>query len=127
MKITSTLRLFGSRKIIWAVQNYLCRAKLLGSCKIIWVVQNHLICKNLFGLRKLIWVVQNSELGNPSHNNNTLCPMSTQTSVQKLSQVSSPKIIKCDFSYSMLLPFVHCDLAFTEDSLQSVPKGRKSK
>ena len=126
MKITSTLRLFGSRKIILAAQNYLCRAKLLGSCKIIWVVQNHLICKYLFGLRKFIWVVQNSELGNPSHNNNTLCPMSTQTSVQKSSHVSSPKI-KCDLSYSMLLAFAHCDFAFTEDSLQSVPKGRKSK
>ena len=53
--------------------------------------------------------------------------MSTQTSVQKASQVSSPKTIKCDLSYSMLLAFAHCDLALTEDSLQSVPKGRKSK
>ena len=77
--------------------------------------------------RKIIWVVQNSELGSPSHNNSTLCPLSTQTSVQKASQVSSPKTIKCDLSYSMLLAFAHCDLALTEDSLQSVPKGRKSK
>ena len=79
-----------------------------------------------FWSRKIIWVVQNSELGSPSHNTSTLCPMSTQTSVQKASQVSSPKTIKCDLSYSMLLAFAHCDLALTEDSLQSVPKGRKS-
>ena len=52
--------------------------------------------------------------------------MSTHTSVQKSSYVSLPKTIKCDLSYSMLLAFAHCDLAFTEDSLQSVPMGRKS-
>ena len=52
--------------------------------------------------------------------------MSTQTTVQKSSQVSSPKTVKGDLSYSMLLAFAHRDLAFTEDSLQSVPKGRKS-
>ena len=86
-----------------------CRGENNFNPLVILVAQNYLVVQNHFGHAQLFWsckiisVVQNSELGSPSHNTSTLCQMSTQTSVQKSSHVSSPKTIKCDLNYYMLL------------------------